>query len=343
MLSEHILGFAAERYGFNKETLNFIADGNYSSKQFYSFMKNDKPYILRLVKSAPDHIGQARAEMDWLRYLSGKGISVSRPLRALDGELALLAEENDETYIIAAYSMAEGRLFDVNDPDLWNKKTFYNWGKVMGDMHRATKDFAPANEADRRPEFTNFIGDGVKAFPSVNKAAENLLNEVMSLPKDRDSYGLIHNDLGPTNFRIDGERINVFDFDDCAYAWFALDIGAALTFGIWFGRYNDAGRDFINDIFEGFLAGYLSANNLDDFWLSKIPVFMRLYQIAGFVFANHAVNPDDDNQKDQLRNIENNILFPGYAMDYSLFKNDSYKPRQAPFCANTTSFTARST
>ena len=191
----------------------------------------------------------------------------------------------------------------------------------MGDMHREAKGFKPANEADKRPEFTNCIGDSVKAFPSVNKAAEDLINEITALPKNRDSYGLIHHDLGPTNFLIDGDRINVFDFDDCAYAWFALDIGAALTFGIWFGQRNDAGYDFTNDIFKHFLAGYLSANHLDDFWLLKIPLFLRYYQIAGFAYVNHKENPDDDNQQEQIRNIENNILFTGYTVDYSLFKN----------------------
>ena len=53
------------------------------------------------------------------------------------------------------------------------------------------------------------------------KAAEDLLGVIKALPKDRDSYGLVHADLGPTNYLIDGERINVFDFDDCAYTWFA--------------------------------------------------------------------------------------------------------------------------
>ena len=325
MVSEYILGFAANRYGFNRETLEFIAEGNYSSKQFYSFNKADKTYILRVVKNSENDVAQTRAEMDWLCYLSEKGINVSRPLKTLNEELAVLAEENEETFIITACSKAEGRSFDTNKSDLWNKKVFYNWGKVIGDMHCATKDYKPASETDRRPEFTNFINESVKIFPTVNKAAEELIAEIMALPKGRDSYGLVHSDLGPANFMIDGEQINVFDFDDCKYAWFALDIAAALTFGMWFGRFNNEGYDFANDIFKHFLAGYRSANFLDDFWLSKIPIFLKLYQIAGFAYTHQSVNPNDDTQNEQMLNIENNILYTGYTIDYSLFSNSTHK------------------
>ena len=311
MFPDCLLEFAAERYGFDKKTLGSVAVGNYTEKQFYSFSTHGTSYILRLAKRTAHHIAQVKTEMEWLCYLAGKGISVSNPLRSIDGELAISAEENGETYTIAAFSMAKGRLFDVNDPNLWGEKVFRNWGKVMGDMHRETKGFRPASGMDRQYRFADSIRDSVKAFPSVNKAAEDLIREIMALPKDMDSYGLVHSDLGPTNFSIDAERINVFDFDGWAYSWFAQDIGAALTFGIWFGRYNDAGYDFINDIFKHFLAGYLSANHLDDFWLSKIPLFLRFYQIAGFAHMHHHENPDDDNQREQIHGIENNILFPG--------------------------------
>lgn len=64
---------------------------------------------------------------------------------------------------------------------------------------------------------------------------------------------------------IGGDRVNVFDFDDCAYGWFALDIGVALTLGLWFGRLSDAGHDFTNEMIKYFLKGYLAANVLSDF------------------------------------------------------------------------------
>jgi len=155
MLSDLMLGYTSNQYGFDKGTLRFVADGNYTAKQFYSFEKNDEPYILRCAKNPTNYISQTRAEMDWLCYLVEKGVSVSCPLKTVNGELAISTEENGETYIIAAYSKAEGRLFDVNDPNLWNEKVFYNWGKVVGDMHRVTKDYKPANGTERYRNIKN--------------------------------------------------------------------------------------------------------------------------------------------------------------------------------------------
>ncbi|MCL2512396.1 MAG: phosphotransferase [Oscillospiraceae bacterium] len=322
-----MLGVAAESYGFDKATCRFIAYGRERIKHICAFNIYGKPYVLRLIKGAAGHIGQTKAEMDWLLYLADKGASAPFPLKAENGELAVFAEEGGETYIMSAFSMAQGQYWDKNDPNLWNINVFYNWGKAVGDMHRLTKGYKPANDADKRGEFNirRMIGEKIKAFPSVNRKAEDLLNEIEALPKDGDSYGLIHNDLHPGNFLIDGERINLFDFDGCAYSWYAFDIGTALYLALWLGRNNDAGTDFTNDIIRCFLRGYLSANRLNDFWLSKIPLFMMSCKIALFSLGCDCENPDnesnDEHQRERMRNIENNILFTGCTVDYSLFGN----------------------
>lgn len=331
MVSDYLLGFAAESYGFDKAACRFITYGRENIKQLYTFNTCDEHYVLRLVKRPAEHIGQTRAEMDWLSYLTGKGVSAPLPLKAGSGELAVTAEEHGETYIISAFSMAEGQYWDKNDPHLWNKEVFYNWGKVVGDMHRFTKDYIPASDMDMRDAFNirGMISENIKAFPSVNKITEDLLNEIEALPKDHDSYGLIHNDLHPGNFLIDGERIHLFDFDGCAYSWYTFDIGNALYLALWLGRSNDTGVDFTNDIIKHFLKGYLSTNHLNDFWLSKIPLFMLACKIAVFSWGGDCENPENEHifehQEERMRNIENNVLFAGCTVDYSVFKNDITK------------------
>lgn len=319
MVSDDLLGFAATRYGFDRNTLRFVAAGREKSRQFYSFVRDGKEYILRLEMDGVSRVGQTKAEMDWLLYLSGKGVSVSVPLKTRDGELAVLSEKTGESCLISACGRVAGRKWDVNDPALWNERIFHSWGKTMGDIHRVTKDYRPAAGLERRPEFASIILDTVKAFPSVNRAAEAVLREIAALPRDRDSYGLIHYDLNPANFMIDGEWIHVYDFADCSYGWFALDIGCALAVGLWLGRRNDAGYDFTDDIIRNFLRGYLSANALNDFWLSKIPLFMRLCQIAGFSCAYTHEDPEDKQQNEQISNIENHIFMTGHTIDESWF------------------------
>ncbi len=321
MVSKEMLGFAAKKYGFKKETLHFISE---TTNQIYSFQKGGKQYILRFSERPVEQICQTRAEMDWLYYLANNGISVSLPFPDDNGEFVISAEDNGKPYIISAFDRLPGRFWDKNDPELWNEKIFYNWGKVMGDIHRLTKKFSPANENDVRITFTGREGclDGIKSCPTVYKIARDLKNEIMALPKDVDSYGLIHYDLHPWNFIMDGEKINVFDFDDSLYGWFALDIGVALYHGLWWGRKNDAGHDFTNEIIKQFLRGYLSANSLSDFWISKIPLFMKYRQIcklSWFFNPGHA----DNHQKERIQNIENDILFTGFEKSQVLFQGIS--------------------
>lgn len=319
MVSEYLLSFAADNYGFNKDTLNFISE---STNQIYAFQKKDKWYILRFSKRPVDQVCQTKAEMDWLYYLANNKIGVSLPLAADNNELVISTEDEGQPFIISAFEVLSGKFWNKNDPDLWNEKIFYNWGKVMGDIHRLTKNYSPANDCDVRKQFTGYDALSMKdieACPSVYKIAENLISEIMDLPKDKDSYGLIHYDIHPWNFIIEGEKINVFDFDDSLYGWFAMDIGISLYHGLWWGRQNDAGHDFTDEIIRHFLQGYLSANHLSDYWLSKIPIFMKYRQICKFSwFYDHA---KEEEHKSEIENIENNILFTGCEINQTYFKN----------------------
>jgi len=278
-----------------------------------SFQKNKKRYILRFSQRPEEQIRQTKAEMDWLYYLASHGVSVSLPLPADSGALVLSTKHKEEPYVICAFEALPGRFWDRNNPDLWNAEVFYHWGKAMGDLHRLTKDYTPAG--DTRGSFTGreTVRNTFEGCPSVKKNLEELQHEMMALPKDRDSYGLIHFDLHPWNFLIDGERINVFDFDDSLYGWFALDIGVALYHGLWWGRKNDAGQDFTDEIIRHFLRGYLSANHLSDFWIAKIPMFMRYRQICKFSWF-YDPGHMDGHQEERMRNIESGMLFDNLSL-----------------------------
>lgn len=119
---------------------------------------------------------------------------------------------------------------------------------------------------------------------------------------------MIHCDLHPYNFHIDGEKIIVFDFNHNIYGWFALDIGIALYHGLDWSRKDDYRNDYTNAIIKNFMEGYLSVNNLINFWISKIPLFMKYRQI----WFNTELGNIQKNQKEWEYKIENDILFDGF-------------------------------
>ena len=79
MVSDNLLSFAANNYGFDKGTLHFISE---STNQIYSFQKDGKWYILRFSERPSEQIRQTKAEMDWLYYLANNKIGVSLLLAA---------------------------------------------------------------------------------------------------------------------------------------------------------------------------------------------------------------------------------------------------------------------
>ena len=58
-----------------------------------------------------------------------------------------------------------------------------------------------------------------------------LLNELFSkLPKNEQNYGLVHFDfeLDYIFYDISTDMLNIIDFDDSMYHWYAMDIEQAL-------------------------------------------------------------------------------------------------------------------
>ena len=217
MVPDNLLVTAAAFYGFQTDNCQFISD---STNQIYWFRKDEKPYILRFSQRPPETVHQTQAEMDWLFFLANKDINVSLPLTDKDGNLVSSVTHDGQNWILTAFEMAEGQPWNRNNPALWNDAIFESWGKTVGDIHRLSKTFAPANETDIRFAFTGreALDMSVQACTPIWDAAEAVIAEMLALPKDADSYGLIHYDAHPWNFLIDdNNNIHIFDFDDSVY------------------------------------------------------------------------------------------------------------------------------
>ncbi len=316
MVSQNLLEFAAEKYDFAINTLERIPrDCGKIMNEAYSFHKNRKKYIIKFEPHSvehKDHLRETKAAMDFHYYLAENHVSASMPLKTRNGELVIATRDNGEEYIITAFAWLNGQTWGYIGN---NEKLSFNWGKVMGDMHRAAKDYNPPNHYDVQKDiFDGFYWgsffDDLKAYPTVYKITQELLNEIIALPRDKDSFGIIHGDLHQGNFFVDGDQINVIDFGDSIYGWFALDIAISLCHALWWDRKDEAGNDYTHSTIENFIKGYLSANQLSDFWLSKIPLFMK--------YRHLCMDPERNGlgctREEWIFNIENDILFDGFEL-----------------------------
>jgi Ser/Thr protein kinase RdoA (MazF antagonist) len=270
------LEYAFRCYGFKNRVAESVNSG---SNKVYRIRKGERTFYIRISTRDYDCV---RAEIDWMLYFKGS-INAPALYRSKNGRLIETYCGDGKSYVICVYYELAGVFWNKNDAALWNETIFFNWGKTMGKMHRMTKSYRPPDGLPGRPMFENRLVPP-ETYISIRNVYDKMVSTqsgISKLPRDADSYGLIHSDLDPLNFLIEDNDINVLDFDDCQYGFFSLDAGIALYHAIWWGLPDDDSmkNDFAFRIIGNFMSGYETENRLSDFWLRKIFLFMLYRQI----------------------------------------------------------------
>jgi len=105
---------------------------------------------------------------------------------------------------------------------------------------------------------------------------------VKTLPKRNDSYGLVHMDAHVSNFCVDeNDGIMLFDFDDCAYNFFAYDLAIPLNSLVK----SSLSHTQMIMARSAFFEGYAEEYSLPLEWLDIIDGFMRFRSIELFAWS----------------------------------------------------------
>jgi Ser/Thr protein kinase RdoA (MazF antagonist) len=315
--TNHLISQADALYPFDINTIRLIRSSKYSPNDIYAFTKNKKEYILRIATHEKDNSFKTIGEMEWLAFLHGRGVPVSMPLPMKDERLVASFTSNNKFHAVCAFEKAEGKHCEKDDPNTWNPQVINDWGFVMGSIHRETKEFQISDSRFTRGVFDGGDIDGSdvleKAFakiPAIQKFADNLISQLLSLPQTKDTYGLIHNDFHQNNFFVNDNKVYVFDFDDSIFGYFALDIGIALHHAL----HNATGKPDAERIILQFMQGYKRANKLDEQALKSILSFIKYRQLNDFAwfYPDHVT----ENEKE---NILNGLTTNGFSIDEDIF------------------------
>jgi Ser/Thr protein kinase RdoA (MazF antagonist) len=282
MSTKHLpLNTAASCYGISESELQPLEGGHFT--HVYGFAREARSYVLRLTPpSADTDLERQRAILAWMAYLADHGAFVPEPLPSQDGRLVEIIPSPDDNWLVVAFTRAEGILSEELSLDQWDDGQFQVLGKSIGKMHAIARGYAPSKEMTY-PDWKNggnLFSHALQNEFGLKEKQSFVLEQIRSLPKTADAYGLIHCDLHFGNFFLDipRQKITLIDFDDCAYGWFVMDI-AVLLFDIlvlYTGSDKDAyGRYFLRN----FLAGYLAETPLSHFWLEQLPIFLKLLEI----------------------------------------------------------------
>ncbi len=291
---------AARRYGVSAADLTPMVGGHVT--HVYSFTKDSTDCVLRITPPNEEiDLPAMRAILPWMRFLAEGGASVAAPVLSQSGNLIELIEQDGQTYIAVAFERAPGVRGEELTFDQWNDALFARLGQVAGKMHALAKTYVPPSADLKRPEWNAAVNcyhpPEEELPPSEAIVAEKqarLFEIVQTLPKDEDSYGMIHADLHGGNFFVDvvTNTITVFDFDDCAYGWFAMDI--AMSVFDMLVLYPGADREaFTVRFLRSYLQGYRTENAISASWLGQLPHFLKLLEIGVYVEVRPYHDPAD--------------------------------------------------
>jgi len=317
---EKILESAGSYFGINKESLKSLGGG--FANYIYEYEKNGQEYILRFSLSSYRSFEMVEGELDWIKYLYDFGVPVAKPITLKESnDLVGYFEIEEEKFSVVSFEKLKGKMGVQVE---WSADLIEKWGQVMGKIHALSKRYIPKDSSSKRLEWheDELIKKEDEYIPNYEtlvieklKQLKDILNE---LPKDEESYGMIHGDFTPINFMVDNNNIFVYDFDDCEYNWYAMDIAKALYYAMWRNPEKRAVKDnkgYADYFLMNFIEGYLRENPLEKFWLDKIPLFLKFYEIYMYKLAHkqfdiYNIRPEViEFFKKYKYNIENDIPY----------------------------------
>ncbi len=248
-----------------------------SANFIYLFSKGGKPFFLRFAASSERTREAIEAEIDILKWVAARGITLTPPVESGNGNFVETVETDLGTFHGVVFGRMDGSQLEIEDLD---DGQFWKWGAALGMLHSALKEYtgpgisARSTWKDHLELIRTYLP---QEQSSVWSEFERIASSLQALPVLADGYGLIHSDFELDNLYWQEQTIGVGDFDECSYAWYGMDLAFALRDLF---RYH---VDLNNRSFLAFVRGYRAEHGLDAELVSQLPLFLRMAKL--FTYA----------------------------------------------------------
>ena len=264
------------------------------------------------------------AETEFIHFLAANGASVTDVIPSVNGKFV----EHIGGKFASLFEYAPGMLISDNGYRYRDgvplEEYFFNTGKTIGKIHALSKKYQPIR---RRPQYFDkynmayidrLIPD---TYTDLKEAISRRLDSFALLPRDSNSYGLVHFDFSDGNYHIDMDtgRITVFDFDNCIHCWYMFDLANLWTHGVGWFQFEgiDKRKKGMKKYFDTVLSGYRSETDISDELIDQLPLFIDMVLIENIVDefeCCHRENaePDMEDIADEMECLVHNIPFAGF-------------------------------
>jgi Ser/Thr protein kinase RdoA (MazF antagonist) len=241
-------------------------------------------YMARVYSARHCSRPEVAYELDLLRHLRNRGVSVSSPLPAVDGALSVTIGAREGRRELAVFTYAEGR------PISWEHVDHcLAAGRLAGEFHASANDFVtpyprPALDLVHLIDepfhaIRPFLADRPDRLAYVSEFAARLRGRAAAAIREGLDWGPCHGDFGAKNIHVCDGRLTAFDFELCGPGWRVYDFTSVYR----------ATRASAANGWTAFLRGYQERRPLDPSDLAAVPLAQGLRQFAMLgAFASNA-------------------------------------------------------
>ena len=248
-------------------------------------------YALRIHRKGYHDLEELNSEHVWTSSLSNAGLLVPEAVVTRSGEAytSVSILNSSEYRYVGLVKWIEGTILNdlisgLEEEDV--SDVYESLGKVVAKFHKATIAWEKPKDFKRHSFDTDgflgskpFWGRFWEAQNATTREREklslirnNITESLSKLPKDINSFGMIHADLHSQNVLIQGKSLSVIDFDDSGFGWYGFDLAVAIWDRLDF---TATGCQF--DIaYKSLIRGYLEERpNAKDI-IETIPTFLLM-------------------------------------------------------------------
>lgn len=248
-------------------------------------------YALRIHRKGYHDLEELNSEHVWTSSLSNAGLLVPEAVVTRSGEAYTSVSflNSSEYRYVGLVKWIEGTILNDLILDLEEKDVsdvYESLGKVVAKFHKATIAWEKPKDFKRHSFDTDgflgskpFWGRFWEAQNATTREREklslirnNITESLSKLPKDINSFGMIHADLHSQNVLIQGKSLSVIDFDDSGFGWYGFDLAVA----IWDRLDFTATGCHFDIAYKSLIRGYLEERpNAKDI-IETIPTFLLM-------------------------------------------------------------------
>jgi Ser/Thr protein kinase RdoA (MazF antagonist) len=246
--------------------------------------------VLRVHRHGYHTDSALESEFAWLRALELAGVRVPRVIRSRDGRdfervECQAAGSAGSVRQVDVFEWIEGRQLGSVESGVAGEEgavaaQYFKIGALAARMHDHSGRWRPPPAFHRHSwDAAGLVGEAplwgrfweLAALAHAERELLMRVRRALSLDleafgKAPDRYGLIHADLVPENFLVDGERICVIDFDDAGFGWHLFELATSLYF--------ISGESAYRAAREALIRGYRSERLLSDAAIERLPLFL---------------------------------------------------------------------